>query len=220
MPLNVMKRLSQTPRSPVARAGVGALVLALWLGGPGAWAARADRDQPMNIEADALRHEDNRQTSVFTGNVVVTKGSIVIRGHQIEVRQNPQGQQFGTVVGNAQQQAYFRQKRDVADESIEGTADRIEYNGQADTVRFIGRATLKRFRGTQLNDETVGNTIVYDNGNDVFTVQGGSATANNPGGRVRAMITPVPAANAAAPAAEPGGAPALRSAPTLGEGRR
>lgn len=32
----------------------------------------------MNAEADALRYEDARQLSVFTGNVVITKGSIVI----------------------------------------------------------------------------------------------------------------------------------------------
>ena len=124
--------------------------------GVAAWAEKADRDKPMNVEADALRHEDGRQTSVFTGNVVVTKGSILIRGQQIEVRQGAQGQQFGIVLGNAQQQAFFRQKRDVVDEHIEGVADRIEYNSQADTVKFVGRAVLRRYRGSALNDETAG----------------------------------------------------------------
>ena len=118
--------------------------------GVGAWAERADRDKPMNVEADALRHEDGRQTSIFTGNVVVTKGTIVIRGQQIEVRQGAQGQQFGIVLGNAQQQAFFRQKRDVVDEHIEGVADRIEYNSQADTVKFIGRAVLRPTRASPI----------------------------------------------------------------------
>lgn len=192
--------------------------------GAAAWAERADRDKPMNVEADALRHEDGRQISIFTGNVVVTKGTIVIRGQQIEVRQGAQGQQFGTVLGNAQQQAFFRQKRDVADEYIEGVADRIEYNSQADTVKFIGRAVLRRYRGSSLNDETAGSTIVYDNTADVFTVDGGSATAsatpNNPGGRVRAMLTPVPKADATGttPATSP--APPLKPTPRLGEGKQ
>ena len=48
-----------------------------------AHAERADRDKPMNIEADALRHDELKQTSVFTGNVVMTKGSIVLRGGEI-----------------------------------------------------------------------------------------------------------------------------------------
>ena len=32
--------------------------------------------------ADALRYDDLKQTSVFTGKVVVTKGTILIRGIQ------------------------------------------------------------------------------------------------------------------------------------------
>ena len=192
--------------------------------GVAAWAEKADRDKPMNVEADALRHEDGRQTSVFTGNVVVTKGSILIRGQQIEVRQGAQGQQFGIVLGNAQQQAFFRQKRDVVDEHIEGVADRIEYNSQADTVKFIGRAVLRRYRGSNLNDETAGNTIVYDNGADVFTVDGGTATTaatpNNPGGRVRAMLTPVPKADASATAPANSPAPVLKPSPSMGPGKQ
>ena len=62
-----------------------------------AHAERADRDKPMNIEADALRHDELKQTSVFTGNVVMTKGSIVLRGAQLDVRQDGEGYQHGVV---------------------------------------------------------------------------------------------------------------------------
>lgn len=62
-----------------------------------AQAEKADRNKPMNIEADTLRHDEPKQTSVFTGRVVVTKGSIVIRGARIEVRQDAQGNQYGLV---------------------------------------------------------------------------------------------------------------------------
>lgn len=200
------------------------------LAGAQALAARADRDQPMNVEADSLRHEDSRQTSIFTGNVVVTKGSILIRGQQIEVRQSPQGRQFGTVLGSAAAQAFFRQKRDTPrgapDEHVEGVADRIEYDSQADTVKFLGRAVLRRYRGASLNDETAGSVIVYDNTTDVFTVDGGAAAGGpgNPGGRVRAMLTPVPKAGAtgaaSTPAPAPGPATELQPSPRLGEGQR
>src|SRR3990167_2275444 len=59
-----------------------------------AQAELADKDKPMNIEADSLRYEDTRQTSVFTGNVLITKGTIVMRGSKIDVRQDPQGNQI------------------------------------------------------------------------------------------------------------------------------
>jgi lipopolysaccharide export system protein LptA len=178
-------------------------------------AEKADRNLPLNAEADALRYDDARQTSIFTGNVVITKGTIVIRGAKVEVRQDAQGNQFGIVNGSP---GFFRQKRDGVDEFIEGTAQRIEYDSQADTVRFVGDAVLKRFKGTQLNDETTGSVIVYNNTSDVFTVDGGVAnrTASNPTGRVRAMLTPVP--KEGAPAATPAPPANLRPSNQLGEG--
>ena len=166
-----------------------------------AMAERADRNKPLNAEADNLRYDDARQTSVFSGNVVITKGSIVIRGAQVEVRQDAQGNQFGLVTGRP---ASFRQKREGVDEHIEGQAERIEYDSKAETVRFSGQAVLRRYRGNQLNDETVGGVITYNGSNDTFSVDGGTRSASNPSGRVRAMLTPVPKADGAAePAASP-----------------
>ena len=182
-----------------------------------ALAEKADRGLPLNAESDTLRYDDARQTSIFTGNVIITKGTIVIRGAKVEVRQDAQGNQFGIVNGSP---GFFRQKRDGVDEFIEGTAQRIEYDSQADTVRFVGDAVLKRFKGTQLNDETTGSVIVYNNTSDVFTVDGGSAnrTANNPSGRVRAMLTPVP--KDGTPPATPAPPANLRPSNQLGEGQK
>ena len=191
----------------------------VWCAGA-ALAENADRNLPLNAEADALRYDDARQTSVFTGNVVITKGTIIIRGNQVEVRQDAQGNQFGVVNGTP---GFFRQKREGVNEFIEGTGLRIDYDSKADTVKFTGNAVLKRFKGTQLNDETSGNVIVYNNGTDVFTVDGGTAnrTAANPTGRVRAMLTPVPKEGApVAPAPAPAPPATLKPAPQIEEGRQ
>ena len=110
----------------------------------------------MNVEADALRYDDLQQTSVFTGHVVVTKGTIVIRGARIDVRQDPEGYQYGVVTAEPGKLAFFRQKRDGVDEYIEGEAETIEYDGRADRVKFIGRAEMRRLRGATLTDETSG----------------------------------------------------------------
>src|SRR5689334_24121206 len=130
------------------RPTVLAALLALGAAAPGLLhAEKADRDKPMNIEADALRYDDLRQTSVFTGRVVGTKGTIVIRGARVEVRQDPEGYQFGTVVAEPGKLAYWRQKREGLDEFIEGEGETIEYDGRADRVKFIGRAEMRRLRG-------------------------------------------------------------------------
>ena len=73
-----------------------------------AFAENADRDKPMNAEADALRYDDLKQTSVFTGNVVITKGSTIIRGAQVDVKQDPEGYQQAVVVGAPGKLAFYR----------------------------------------------------------------------------------------------------------------
>ena len=181
------------------------------------YAEKADRNKPMNIEADALRHDDLQQTSVFTGNVAMTKGTIVLRGGKLEVRQDADGYQTGTVTAEAGKRAFFRQQRDTAPgatpEFVEGEAEVIEYNGRADTVRFVRRAELRRYRGSTLSDNLSGATIVYYNLTDVFTVDGAKTGANGtaaPGSRVRAVLSPKDAPKgAAAVLGAPG--PSLRS---------
>ncbi len=184
------------------------------LGASGAWAEKADRNKPMNIEADALRYDDLKQTSVFTGRVVLTKGTILIRGGKLDVRQDPDGSQFGLVTAEPGKLAFFRQKRDGVDEYIEGEGELIEYNGKADTIKFTKRAQLRRYKGAVLNDEMTGETIVYDNTVDVFTVDGGAArgapggTSGSAagGGRIRAMLTPKSDVETPAPPTAPSSA--------------
>jgi lipopolysaccharide export system protein LptA len=185
-------------------------------------AEKADRNKPMNIEADALRHEDQKQTSVFTGRVVVTKGSIVIRGARVEVRQDAEGNQYGLVTAEPGKLAFFRQKRDGVDEFIEGEAETIEYDSRADTVKFLRRAQLRRYRGATLNDEITGSTILFDNTTEVFSVDSGAAqaTPGAPAPRVRAMLMPKPEDTGPA-ASKPGTPkPALRPSTSLGEGQK
>lgn len=155
----------------------------------GVQAEKADRNRPLEFAADSAKVDDLRQVNILTGNVEITKGTIVIRADRVEVRQTPEGYQFAIATGTANKRAYFRQKREGIDEMIEGEAEKLEYDGRSDTVRLINQAVLKRFRGTTLADEVAGNTISYDNTTEVFQVVGGPASAA-PSGRVRGVLTP------------------------------
>jgi lipopolysaccharide export system protein LptA len=178
------------------------LIAALALSGGIACAEKADRNKPMNVESDALRYDDLKQTSIFTGRVILTKGTILIRGAKIDVRQDADGYQFGVVTAEPGKLAFYRQKREAVDEFIEGEGEVIEYDSKADTVKFITRAQLRRYRGPNLNDEFTGSVILYNNTTDIFTVDGTVAKSSPgaPAGRVRAMLTPAPDAAATAPA--------------------
>ncbi|WP_371134966.1 lipopolysaccharide transport periplasmic protein LptA [Rhodoferax sp.] len=188
-------------------------------------AEKADRDKPMNVEADALRYDDARKLSLFTGQVVLTKGTILIRGATVEIRQDDQGYQYGVVKAEPGKLAYFRQKREGVDETIEGEGDTIDYDGRLDTVKFIGQAQLRRYQGAKLNDEFNAGLIVYNNLTDVFTLDGAPAVGapgstgqpGAPAGRVRAMLTPK-SDPALAPA--PATSTPLRSSPELNDAKR
>ena len=150
-------------------------------------AQKADTSKPMSVEADTLRYDDLQQTTVFTGRVVLTRGGIVIKGARMEVRQDPQGFQYGLVTAEPGKRAYFRQQRDDADEYIEGEGETLEYDGRADVVKLIKNAELRRLRGARVADVVSGNVIHYYNLTDVFTVDG---AAQQGGDRVRATLTP------------------------------
>ena len=192
-----------------------------------AHAEKADRAKPMNIEADALRHDELKQTSVFSGRVVMTKGSIVLRGARLDVRQDADGYQYGVVMAEPGKRAFFRQKRDTLagapDEFIEGEGEVIEYDGKTDNVRFTTRAELRRYRGAVLSDEITGAVIVYNNLTDVFTVDGqrthAAGDAPAPGNRVRAVLAPKEPPVGAAPA-QAAPAAALRPSNSLGGGSK
>ncbi|HWS76386.1 MAG TPA: lipopolysaccharide transport periplasmic protein LptA [Quisquiliibacterium sp.] len=166
-----------------------ALLLGVLASGP-AFAERADRDKPVNIEADSMQYDDAKQVNVFNGNVTLTKGTILIRADRLVLRQDPEGNQHGTAYGNP---ASFRQKRDGVDEFIVGTGQQLVYDGKSEIVRLEQRATLKRLQSERVTDEVHGNLIVYDSRSEFFDVRSGgpaSATPENPGGRVRVVIQP------------------------------
>ena len=117
------------------------------------WAEKADRDKPMNIEADSMVHDELKQVSVFTGRAVLTKGTMILRGARIEIRQDPDGYQFGTILPEPNKRAFFRQKREGVDEFMEGEGLRIEYDGRADRVKLIDQAEVRRYRGAVLGDQ-------------------------------------------------------------------
>jgi len=147
---------------------------------------------------------------------------MTIRADRIEVRELPDGYHTAVAFGSPSKHATFRQKRDVPDEYIAGDAERLEYDGKSDVIRFVNNASVRRLRGSETSDEISGNLVTYDSTTEVFSVTGGSTpTATNPGGRVRATLTPKEGTAAALEAARAASAatsapPQLRTAPSLG----
>ena len=198
--------MMKSPRlSPATGIAVG-LVLGAFSSLP-VLAEKADRSKPIVVEADRDGVIDlQRRVVIYAGNALVTQGTMVLRAERIEMRETADGHRAASAVGGAGKQASWRQKRDGVDEVVEGVADRIEFDGRADTLRFVGNGSVRRLRGGVVADEITGGAILWDNTAEVFRVQGGTATAANPSGRVRAVLSPraeTPADAASRPATAP-----------------
>jgi len=199
-----------------------ALTLLAWaafLAAPMAMAEKADSKLPMNIEADALKHDESAQITTFTGRVQVTKGSLVLRSEKLEVQQDKEGKQVAHLWAAKGERAFFRQKREGLDEFTEGEAETVSYDSQADKITLTGRAELRSYRGQALSDRLQGHLIVFDNTTEVFTVDGKTNTGSHPLGsqRIKATLTPRNSADEG-----PKGnslVPALQSSPRLTGGK-
>ncbi|MGZ5129907.1 MAG: lipopolysaccharide transport periplasmic protein LptA [Caldimonas sp.] len=212
------------PRRRLARPAALLCSAAFALVASPASAEKADRFKPLNVEADQPSKIDLlNQFVVFNGNVVITKGTMIIRAARIEVRESPDGYHTAVAFGSPTQHAIFRQKRDAPDEYIEGDAERLEYDGKSDVIRFVNNASVRRLRGASAADEIAGNLVTYDSTTEVFNVSGGApATAANPGGRVRAVLVPKEGSAAAAEAAAANtasGVSGLKMTPAIKEPR-
>lgn len=181
-----------------------------------AHADKADRDKPMQIEADSMRHDEGKLLTQFNGKVVAYKGTLILRADRMHVQQDSQGKQVATLWAAPRERVFFRQKREGLDEYTEGEAETVIYDNQLDTVTLIQRAEVRLLRGTQIADQIQGQTIVFNNTTEVLNVDGKPQTPSTAGlhdQRVRATLAPrqAPAATPAPPTPRPG----LRTSPSL-----
>jgi lipopolysaccharide export system protein LptA len=154
-----------------------------------AMAERGDRKKPMYLEADRATVEDvNRKeasrVTVFTGNVIITQGTMRINADKVIMKEDLNGFKHATATGDL---VSFRQKRDGLDEYVEGWSQRVEYDSKTDKIELFRQARLKRG-----SDEVQGDYISYDMNSEFFKVISSKerGVETGPDKRVRITIQP------------------------------
>jgi len=79
------------------------VILALSISGYSgrAFAEAADRDKPIDLEADSVKVDDAKHTSTYFGNVILTKGTIIIHADKLIVREDQEGFQHSSSFGKS-----------------------------------------------------------------------------------------------------------------------
>jgi lipopolysaccharide export system protein LptA len=148
-----------------------------------ALAEAADRNKPIELEADTVTVDDAKKISIYSGNVILTQGTLVIHAAKLIVREDKEGFQNSTSTGNP---TTFKQKLEGKSEYMQGSAQRIEYDGRMDKVQLYTKAWVKRGE-----DIVYGDYISYDaNAEYAEVIGGGKSESGSTGGRVKAIIQP------------------------------
>jgi lipopolysaccharide export system protein LptA len=143
--------------------------------------AASDADAPLDVEADRWEADQEREISVFSGNVILRKGSVLITAREARIHAIDGNVKLGTILGSP---ATFRQRPaspPAGAPDIEGEADRIEYDGEAEQVVLTGSAWVR-----QGDDHFSGESIHYDLATQKVLATADEKTPQ----RVRIIFTP------------------------------
>jgi lipopolysaccharide export system protein LptA len=126
-------------------------------------ALKTDQNQPTKLTSDKAEFNDVNQEYILTGHVVITKGSIKVKGSKAVVVVDPEGYQRISVVGDELNLASFTQQLDKpTPEFMDGEGDLIFYEAKNDQLLISGHAYTVRRQGSQWKDKLVADEIQYD----------------------------------------------------------
>ena len=154
-----------------------------------AHAERADREKPVNIEADKMTADDNKKTTFFQGRVVLTQGTLRVTADDMTVHEDTDGLKYASAYGHP---VTFRQKREGVNEWIDGVAQHAEYNGKLDRIELFDRAIVHRSK-----DEIRGDYLSYDTKTEFLQARGSNTPSSNPSSSGRVHVTLQPKSSAA-----------------------
>ncbi len=156
-----------------------------------ALAEKADSTKPIEIDADKASFDDVKQIRILTGNVILRRGTLLLKAGSANMRTDPEGYDHLVFTAAPGMVATFRQKRDGGDLWVEGQAERIEYDNKTEMVKLFSKAKLARLEGSRMTDEVEGAFISYDSRKEFFAVENTATGESKPGGgRVRMVIQP------------------------------
>ena len=78
-------------------------------------AEKADTGKPVNFEAEQMAVDDVKQVRTLSGNVIVTRGSMILKADKMILTVTPEGYQSAVLFADPGKLATFRQKRDGGD---------------------------------------------------------------------------------------------------------
>ena len=115
-------------------------------------AYESDSDEPIFLESDSAKWDEESQKSTYRGNVIVTQGSMLLTGELLIVTSKNNEINRMVITG---EKAKYKQKT-INGKIINGEAKKIQYYVDKAKIIFLDQAIL-----TQTNNIVRSNRIVY-----------------------------------------------------------
>ncbi|MDR5873910.1 lipopolysaccharide transport periplasmic protein LptA [Halomonas sp. CUBES01] len=145
------------------------------------YATADNHQQPVEVEADRLDLDQRAGTAVYTGDVEVRQGDMLIKGDTVEIQRNEAGElSRATALG---ERAYLRQQPENQEGPLEGWGRRVIYHVAERRVELIDQAEI-----IQQGDRFTGGRLEYFIDREV--VQARSDVENQEPQRIRMTLQP------------------------------
>lgn len=141
---------------PVSLSG-GFLIpaLCLLLAAGTASALPSDRDQSVQVSADAARFNEKTGIATYTGGVIIKQGTLEIRADEVVITTDKKGAIASTVAKG--KPARYQQQTDPKKGPVNAESERIDYDAKNEIITLTGNARLK-----QDGASFQGSTITYN----------------------------------------------------------
>jgi lipopolysaccharide export system protein LptA len=129
---------------------IGAALFALVLVSVSARALEDDREQPLRVVADTAEHNELSGVTVYTGNVIITQGSMRIEADNVTLKGRDNRVDNMEAIGNP---ARLQQQPKPEDAMMYARAQRIIYFVVDDRVQLIDKASIEQQDSVVNSDE-------------------------------------------------------------------
>lgn len=147
--------MKSRPDSPL-RSTLAVTAVTFWLllanaaFSPQAYALPDDREQPLRVVADTAEHNERSGITVYTGNVVITQGSMRIEANTVTLQGRDNRVDNMVAVGDP---ARLQQQPKPEDSTMYARAQRIIYFVADDRVQLIDKASIEQDDSVVNSDE-------------------------------------------------------------------
>lgn len=147
------------------------------------FALKTDNDKPVQITANSATANQKDKTTQFTGNIVMTRGSIIVHANTANASQDVNGNNTIILLGTP---ITFEQMNDDG-EKTEAQCNKFEYNTKTNLAILTGRARVKKG-----DNVVIGDKLTYNTQTQIYSATSSNANGVNTekSGRVTVILQP------------------------------